>query len=35
VFTRWDEKTGLQRDAISSQCSTCEAQKRTPANEED
>ena len=23
AFTRWDEKAGLPRDAIRSQCSTC------------
>jgi hypothetical protein len=26
-FRRWDEKTGLQRDAIRSQCSTCSRHK--------
>src|SRR5271156_3098022 len=31
-LTRWDEKTGLQRDAIRSQCSTCSRhKKRRPA----
>jgi hypothetical protein len=27
AFTRWDEKAGLQRDAIRSQCSTCSRHK--------
>src|SRR5271170_5090105 len=32
AFTRWDEKAGLQRDAIRSQCSTCSRhKKRRPA----
>jgi hypothetical protein len=26
-FHRWDEKAGLQRDAIRSQCSTCSRHK--------
>src|SRR6266481_1156074 len=26
-FLRWDEKAGLQRDAIRSQCSTCSRHK--------
>jgi hypothetical protein len=26
-FIRWDEKAGLQRDAIRSQCSTCSRHK--------
>jgi hypothetical protein len=26
-LTRWDEKAGLQRDAIRSQCSTCSRHK--------
>src|SRR6267142_2147992 len=31
-LTRWDEKAGLQRDAIRSQCSTClRHKKRRPA----
>src|SRR5467141_4519520 len=31
-FIRWDEKAGLQRDAIRSQCSTClRHKKRRPA----
>ncbi len=27
TFIRWDEKAGLQRDAIRSQCSTCSRHK--------
>jgi len=27
-LTRWDEKAGLQRDAIRSQCSTCSRHKK-------
>jgi hypothetical protein len=27
LFLRWDEKAGLQRDAIRSQCSTCSRHK--------
>jgi hypothetical protein len=32
---RWDEKAGLQRDAISSQCSTCSRHKKETGDEED
>jgi hypothetical protein len=35
AFTRWDEKAGLQRDAIRSQCSTCSRHKKETGNEED
>ena len=28
AFTRWDEKAGLQRDAIRSQCLTCSRHKK-------
>jgi|ERR1700722_12462056 len=34
-LTRWDEKAGLQRDAIRSQCSTCSRHKKETGNEED
>ena len=35
-FTRWDEKAGLLRDAIRSQCSTCSRHKeKETGNAED
>ena len=36
AFTRWDEKAGLPRDAIRSQCSTCSKhQEKETGNAED
>ena len=35
AFTRWDEKAGLQRDAIRSQCLTCSRHKKETGDEED
>ena len=35
LFTRWDEKAGLQRDAIRSQCSTCSRHNEKETGDEE